>query len=352
MQSINCRDRTTEYFSTLEGFRKQQLTLSSQLFSHSNGINKPSLSSPSSSSSYSDPQTNNNNNNNSNNNNNGNNNKVARQSQFTESASRISKNISFVTDKLEKLTHLAKQRSLFEDQTQEINKLTSVIKGDLGDLDSDLKYLEGFSSNTKGAGRQNEQNSSAIVKDLKTKFANTSKSFMDVLHIRAKALKDQNSRRKHFETSSSSSFRTRKANPLESLLKNDYVGKKNNNIEDNDGYSQDDTQETEALLQDQEQQVAVEEDQYLASRHAAVQQIETTIVEISQMYARLMVILARQEDELILISDDTNNSLAHVDDGHKQLLKYFESISSEKMLILKVFAVLIIFLVFFVVFIA
>jgi len=350
MQSFNCRDRTSEYFSTLEGFRKQQLTLSTQLFSHSssNGINKPSLSSSPSSSSYSDHQSNGNNNSNSNN-------KVARQSQFTESASRISKNISFVTEKLEKLTHLAKQRSLFEDQTQEINKLTSVIKSDLGELDSDLKYLEGFSSNTKGAGRQNEQNSSAIVKDLKTKFANTSKSFMDVLHIRAKALKDQNSRRKYFETSSSSSsFRTRKANPLESLLKNDYVGKKNNNIEnENDSYSQDDTQqESEALLQEQEQQVAVEEDQYLASRHAAVQQIETTIVEISQMYARLMVILAKQEDELILISDDTNNSLAHVDDGHKQLLKYFESISSEKMLILKVFAVLIIFLIFFVVFIA
>jgi len=280
--------------------------------------------------------------------------KISRQSHFTESASRISKNINTVTDKLEKLTLLAKQRSLFEDQTQEINKLTSVIKGDLDDLDSDLKYLEGFSSNTKGtSSRQNEQNSSAIVKHLKSQVALTSKSFMEVLGIRSKALKEQNSRRKNFETApSSSSFRTRKENPLESLLKSNYVGKRNNIDDNNDGYSQDDSQENEALLQEQEQQVAIEEDQYLASRQAAVQQIEATLGEISQMYARLSAILSKQEEDLTIIDNETDLSLARVDDGHKQLLKYFESISSEKMLILKVFAVLIIFLVFFVVFIA
>jgi len=85
MQSFNCRDRTSEYLSTIEGFRRQQsLTLSSQLFSHSNS-HHPSLSSSTStttSTSSSPAPT-----------------KISRQSQFTEAASTISKNITFVAAK-------------------------------------------------------------------------------------------------------------------------------------------------------------------------------------------------------------------------------------------------------------
>jgi len=347
MQSFNCRDRTSEYLSTIEGFRRQQsLTLSSQLFSHSNSHLPSPLpySSSSSSSSYSSSSSSNGNG------------KISRQSQFTEAASKISKNITFVTEQLEKLTLLAKQRSLFEDQSLEINKLTSIIRSDITDIKTDLEYLESFSANNKGTGRQNEQNSIAIVKDLKNKFVNTSRSFVDVLQIRSQSLKDQNSRRKHFENSNSNSIRTRKVNPLESLLKNEYVGTKKNNMDDNDNENENErndnhNNESDPLLQ-QEQQLAPQEDQYLASRHAAVQQIEEIIAEISQMFLKLTTILAKQEEDLKQISDDTQDTYIHTQSAYEQLTKYFESVSSEKILILKVFAVLILFLIFFVIFVA
>ena len=47
-----------------------------------------------------------------------------------------------------------------------------------------------------------------------------------------------------------------------------------------------------------------------------------------------------------------NESVANVDNAQTQLLKYMNSISSNRWLIMKIFGVLISFLVFFVVFVA
>jgi len=126
----------------------------------------------------------------------------------------------------------------------------------------------------------------------------------------------------------------------------------NENDNDNDNERNDNhINESDPLLQ-QEQELAPHEDQYLASRHAAVQQIETIIAEISQMFLKLTTILAKQEEDLKLIGEETEDTYHQTQSAYEQLTKYFESISSEKILILKVFAVLILFLIFFVIFVA
>jgi len=289
-----------------------------------------------------------------------------------------------VTEKLEKLTALAKQRSLFDDATQEINRLTYVIKMDLQTLDADISQLQDFATKQRGSGSalsQASKNSDAIVKNLESKVAATTKSFLDVLNVRTQTLKEQNYRRKHFESASQKHFRTRKANPFSSLLnENGHVdgiqqqGKSapkrqtENDAALGDDESQDHmsngvlrrrgglhTQTYTPIADEQEMAMAVEEpdqDQYLASRNAAVQQIEVTMVEISKMYQRLLEILATQDEHLIGIDHDTSQALEHVDSGHKEILKYFESMSSGRWLVLKIFGVLIFFLFFFFIFVA
>jgi syntaxin 5 len=52
------------------------------------------------------------------------------------------------------------------------------------------------------------------------------------------------------------------------------------------------------------------------------------------------------------IDENVDDTLANVDAGQAQLLKYLSAISSNRFLILKVFGVLLMFMAFFIIFIA
>ena len=65
------------------------------------------------------------------------------------------------------------------------------------------------------------------------------------------------------------------------------------------------------------------------------------------------VLQVQEQGELaIRIDENIDDSLQNVDSAQAQLLKYLNSISSNRWLIMKVFAVLVLFLVIFVVFVA
>ncbi len=59
-----------------------------------------------------------------------------------------------------------------------------------------------------------------------------------------------------------------------------------------------------------------------------------------------------QGEMAMRIDENVDDALANVDAGQAQLLKYLNTISSNRWLIMKVFFVLMVFLVFFLVFIA
>jgi syntaxin 5 len=93
-------------------------------------------------------------------------------------------------------------------------------------------------------------------------------------------------------------------------------------------------------------------DSYLQSRAQAVESIESTIHELGDMYKRLVSIVGMQEEITLRIDANMDATLINVESGHNELLKYFDRMSSNRWLIMKIFAVLIAFLVFFMVFIA
>lgn len=87
--TMSCRDRTQEFLSACKSLQSRQ-----------NGIqtNKPALRA------------------------------VRQRSEFTLMAKRIGKDLSNTFAKLEKLTILAKRKSLFDDKAVEIEELTYIIK--------------------------------------------------------------------------------------------------------------------------------------------------------------------------------------------------------------------------------
>ena len=83
-----------------------------------------------------------------------------------------------------------------------------------------------------------------------------------------------------------------------------------------------------------------------------MQQAETAIVELGQMFTKMATLVAEQGETVERIDADMDEAGLHARKGHSELLKYYRNISGERQLIIKVFAVLMIFISIFVVFVA
>lgn len=157
---MSCRDRTQEFLSACKSLQSRQ-----------NGIqtNKPALRA------------------------------VRQRSEFTLMAKRIGKDLSNTFAKLEKLTILAKRKSLFDDKAVEIEELTYIIKQDINSLNKQIAQLQDF-VRAKGSqsGRHLQTHSNTIVVSLQSKLASMSNDFKSVLEVRTENLKQQRNRREQF----------------------------------------------------------------------------------------------------------------------------------------------------------
>ena len=100
------------------------------------------------------------------------------------------------------------------------------------------------------------------------------------------------------------------------------------------------------------QLAAPQQDAYLASRAEALQQVERTIAELGGIFQQLATMVAEQGELAVRIDENLEDANANVDNAQAQLLRYLQRISSNRWLVMKIFAVLLAFLVFFVMFVA
>lgn len=74
-------------------------------------------------------------------------------------------------------------------------------------------------------------------------------------------------------------------------------------------------------------------------------------MELGSIFQRLSEMVAEQGELAIRIDENVEDTLSNVTSAQAQLVKYLNTISSNRWLILKVFGVLFVFLVMFMVFI-
>ncbi|KAG8564272.1 hypothetical protein GDO81_016397 [Engystomops pustulosus] len=166
--NMSCRDRTAEFMSACKSLRGRQ-----------NGVppSNPTLSA------------------------------VKQRSDFTLMAKRIGKDLSNTFTKLEKLTILAKRKSLFDDKAVEIEELTYIIKQDINSLNQQIAQLQSFvKARGSQSGRHLQTHSNTVVVSLQSKLASMSNDFKSVLEVRTENLKQQRSRREHFSQGQVSSL--------------------------------------------------------------------------------------------------------------------------------------------------
>jgi syntaxin 5 len=268
------------------------------------------------------------------------------RSDFMSLAARVSGDIAQTSVKLTKLTALAQRRSLFDDPTAEIQELTFVIKQDLGALNARLEDLQRLRDVTRrSSNKQAGDHSENVVDALKTRLGAAAEGFKSVLKMRTESLAAQQDRRSRFlgpsasapfgagaQSSSAGSMLTPNAVALD--LGGGSLGASGSSMSAGGGNGQ-------ALsLMRPPQDVS-----YQDARADAVRQVESTIVELGQIFNQLATMVSEQGEMVERIDANIDETVSHMDAGHNQLMLYYNSISGNRALILKSSAVLLLFLI-------
>jgi len=286
------------------------------------------------------------------------------KSEFARMASAIGKDISSATIKLGKLAQLAKRKTLFDDRPVEISELTFIIKQDIANINKQIAALQSYvKANNQSSSKpgQVEEHNHNVVMMLQRKLADTSVGFKDVLEIRTQNMKESKDRTEQFMYSTSSA-----ANPIppsNSLLFNNQRPEDsmyNNSRQDSKGKSRaldgdllalDMTAAEEGNNQGaafMQMQIMEQQDNYIQSRSTAIESIESTIAELGSIFSQLANMVAEQRETVQRIDADTMDIASNVSGAQKELLKYYASISNNRWLMMKVFGVLIVFFLLFI----
>ncbi|KAI8889018.1 t-SNARE [Backusella circina FSU 941] len=285
------------------------------------------------------------------------------RSEFSMMAAEISRNITSTAGKLEKLTKLAKRKTLFDDKPVEISELTFIIKQDIAKLNKQIAMLQDYTKHQKQTSKQQTEHTSNVVVALQSKLADTSMTFKDVLEIRTENMKMSKTKRDQFLFSSSEPSADN--NMMNSpLMKSRRRGPENNTphpppSSSNDGAvipveQQEDEQESTLSLgipmisqQQQQEMLVMEQDRYIDHRSSAIESIESTIAELGSIFQQLATMVAEQRETVQRIDQNTDDIEMNVMGAQRELLKYYTSISSNRWLFFKIFATIIIFFLVF-----
>eukprot|EP00271_Cylindrocystis_brebissonii_P001289 TRINITY_DN1159_c0_g1_i11.p1 TRINITY_DN1159_c0_g1~~TRINITY_DN1159_c0_g1_i11.p1 ORF type:complete len:325 (-),score=74.28 TRINITY_DN1159_c0_g1_i11:434-1408(-) len=283
---------------------------------------------------------------------------------------------------------VAKRTSMFDDPAIEIQELTAVIKQDITALNGAIEELQRVCDATDAANhnRHTSEHSTTVVDSLKSRLMGATKSFKDVLTMRTENLKVHENRRALFSAaagSASRGFNRQRSNAhgaggsssgssssgggpgapppppwastngtSSSSSSNPSSSAASQHFSDSSSSRRYLNPQKSSQLQEQQQQLLPVQDGYMRSRAEALQNVESTIVELGTIFQNLAVMVQQQGEVAVRIDADVDDTLANVEGAQAALLKYLNRISSNRWLIIKIFFVLLVFLLIFVTFIA
>ncbi|KAK1297990.1 Syntaxin-31 [Acorus calamus] len=293
---------------------------------------------------------------------------VAARSEFNKKASRIGLGIHQISQKIGRLSKLAKRSSIFDDPVMEIQELTMLIKNEISAINvalSELQVLQTTEIDLGNCSNDRVVHATTICDDLKSRLMGTTKQFKDVLTTRTENLKAHENRKQIFSTNvsrenpSSSHPKTVTEPPpwsnvsnasgnLPSLVMPPSGGQNVNQLRRRTASESTSSHSMEVSML---QQVVPRQENYIQSRSVALQNVESTISELGGIFTQLATMVAQQGEIAIRIDDNMEESLMNVENARSALLQNLNRISSNRWLLIKIFVILILFLMVFVFFV-
>lgn len=264
---------------------------------------------------------------------------------------------------------MAKRKALFDDKPVEIAELTYIIKQDLSAINQQISSLQAL-NRSKGAKAGNEEgeHSKNVVVMLQGKLADVSVGFKEVLEVRTKNIQASRHRTDQFVSTvrSNSADRRKPHTPVASVSggfssSSAYHERTANNMPayhsplyqtpsttprpatQPDLLSLDPTPSSSALSGPASaQQLALMEEgsssnSYISARSEAIEAIEKTITELGGIFSQLAQMVGEQSEMIQRIDHETEDVVANVDGGQRELLKYWARVSSNRWLVVKMF---------------
>lgn len=259
-----------------------------------------------------------------------------RHSEFARNAAEIGRGISATMGKLQKLAQLAKKRSLFDDNPVEVNELTFIIKQNLSRLNEDIRNLQALSKRLHPKPDQEGENNKNILLLLQGKLGDVSANFKDVLEIRTKNIQASRSRTEAFVSTVGQHAHAAlppSASPLYSTPSRGTPSPAADLISLNP-------------MGDQQLQLEMMEEgqnTYIQQRGQAIEAIETTINELGSIFGQLAAMVSEQSEMIQRIDANTEDVVDNVEGAQKELLRYWSRVSGNRWLIAKMFGVLMVF---------
>ncbi|KAN0074162.1 t-SNARE [Elaphomyces granulatus] len=281
------------------------------------------------------------------------------RSEFARRAAEIGRGITATTAKLQRLAELAKRKTLFDDRPVEISELTYVIKQDLASLNSQIAALQTLTlsqhpkSNRSKTDQEGEHNDNVVVM-LQGKLADVGANFKDVLEVRTKNIQASRSRTENFVSSVSSKSQAaldtgRSDSPLYngSGRRTPQPGFKNTNSDLLTLEPSSSTVLGQSARQSDQQLLLLEEAQpsntYIQARGEAIEAIERTINELGGIFGQLAAMVSEQSEMIQRIDANTEDVVDNVEGAQRELMKYWSRMSGNRWLVAKMFGVLMIF---------
>jgi syntaxin 5 len=267
------------------------------------------------------------------------------RSEFARNAAEVARGVGSTMQKLERLSQLAKRKTLFDDRPVEFDELTFVIKQD----------FKQHPKSKPGVDQEGEHNSNVVLL-LKDKLQNVGTNFKDVLEVRTKNMQASRSRTEQFLSTAASQSHSsldpgRTDSPLYQTPSRSRSpgGFRNTNAAQQDLLSLEPSGSSALARggpQSDAQLLLMEEAQpqntYIQERGRAIESIESTIQELGGIFSQLAQMVSEQGEQIQRIDANTEDVVDNVEGAQRELMKYWSRVQGNRWLVAKMFGVLMI----------
>jgi syntaxin 5 len=326
---------------------------------------------------------------------------------FHQQAAGISRDIASTSALLSELTHAVRHKSLFQDDTQAVNSLVVRIKQSIENLNARLETADRTIQQQKralGKNSQAGQEAANLVSGLQTEFAATASDFKKVLQQRTEALKETEDMQRQVydndnnmdeipdmsgigdplpmfnsgdngagflaldltsnlmspgEPTGSSLPRphgiagVNESNTAMNKARSTYSGQYSNYSSGNSAILTPlDIQRMEQEQGDSQMLQLIPDQSYLQSRADAMSTVESHIVELGTVFNKLAGLVHEHREMVQRVEDNVEDANANIFNSMGVLTDTLENLRSNRALALKLFSILVVFIVMFIVFFA
>lgn len=248
-----------------------------------------------------------------------------------ERCSQILTEITEANSNLKSLEQMSKTSSPFNDTHLKYNKIGQAIESTIKGLEKQLSLIE-----TKELKHLNNFQNKIVtntVETLKMRLEDLSIRYQKFLKTQGDTIRTIEKRRANLVNSDS-----RKKN-------------KRNNIEDIYSSLPEQDPEDNTGFQETVQSYKSGNNEYYKERNTAVQHIEKAMTDMASMFNRISQMIYRQGEMIERIDNETTISLSNINKAEHEVHELKKDVQSNRKLLLKVFAIIILFIVFYILFV-